>query len=84
MGLKRGPDGNRVTLSFIPLPYGENWKRMGEYVKQALSKVGIAITLETMDPAAWVQRVSNWDYHMTVNRLQQFGDPERRRGHERD
>ncbi|MBL8698037.1 MAG: ABC transporter substrate-binding protein [Alphaproteobacteria bacterium] len=75
MGLKRGADGTRVTLSLIPLPYGEAWKRMGEYIKQALGRVGIAVTLETMDPAAWVQRVSNWDYQMTVNRLQQFGDP---------
>jgi peptide/nickel transport system substrate-binding protein len=75
MGLKRGADGNRVTLSLIPLPYGESWKRMGEYIKQALGRVGIAVNLETMDPAAWIQRVSNWDYQLTVNRLQQFGDP---------
>ncbi|MBM3522876.1 MAG: ABC transporter substrate-binding protein [Alphaproteobacteria bacterium] len=75
MGLRRGADGTRVTLSLIPLPYGEAWKRMGEYIKQALGRVGIAVNLEAMDPAAWVQRVSNWEYQMTVNRLQQFGDP---------
>jgi peptide/nickel transport system substrate-binding protein len=75
MGLKRGPDGMRVTLSFIPLPYGETWKRLGEYLKQTLSRVGIGVNLETMDPAAWIQRVSNWDYQLTTNRLQQFGDP---------
>jgi peptide/nickel transport system substrate-binding protein len=75
MGLKRGSDGMRVTLSFIPLPYGETWKRLGEYIKQALSRVGVGVNLETMDPAAWIQRVSNWDYQLTTNRLQQFGDP---------
>jgi peptide/nickel transport system substrate-binding protein len=75
MGLKRGADGTRVTLNFMPLPYGETWKRLGEYVKQALGRVGIAVNLETTDPAGWLQRVANWDYQMTSDRLQQFGDP---------
>jgi peptide/nickel transport system substrate-binding protein len=75
MGLKRGPDGTRVTLSFLPLPYGETWKRMGEYIKQALGRVGINVTLETTDPAGWLKRVANWDYQLAADRLQQFGDP---------
>jgi len=75
MGLKRGSDGMRVTLNFMPLPYGETWKRMGEYIKQALGRVGINVNLETTDPAGWLQRIANWEYQMTADRLQQFGDP---------
>jgi ABC-type transport system substrate-binding protein len=75
MGLKRGSDGMRVTLSFLPLPYGETWKRMGEYIKQALGRVGINVNLETTDPAGWLKRVANWDYQLAADRLQQFGDP---------
>lgn len=75
MGLRRGANGVRTTLSLIPLPYGETWRRLGEFLRQSLARVGIAINLESMDPASWIQRVSNWDYQLTVNRLQQFGDP---------
>lgn len=75
MGLKRGADGVRVTLSLIPPPISESWRRLAEYVKQALGRVGVNINLEPMDSAAWIQRVSNWDYQLTLNRTQQFGDP---------
>jgi peptide/nickel transport system substrate-binding protein len=75
MGLRRGANGMRVTLSLIPLPYGETWRRLGEYIRQALARVGIGITIETMDGATWIQRVSNWNYQLTINRTQQFGDP---------
>ncbi|MCW5729671.1 MAG: ABC transporter substrate-binding protein [Alphaproteobacteria bacterium] len=75
MGLKRGADGSRVTLSLIPPPINESWRRMAEYVKQSLQRVGVNVNLEPMDSAAWIQRVSNWDYQLTLNRTQQFGDP---------
>lgn len=75
MGLRRGANGVRTTISMIPLPYGETWRRLAEYTRQALERVGIAIRLETMDAATWVQRVSNWDYQLTFNRLQQGADP---------
>lgn len=75
MGLE--PDGNgvRATVKFLPMPYGETWTRLAEYIKQSLGKVGIKVVLESSDAAGWVQRVSNWDYEMTTNFLYQYGDP---------
>jgi len=75
MGLK--PDGNgvRTTVKFLPMPYGETWTRLAEYIKQSLGKVGIKVVLESSDVAGWVQRVSNWDYEMTTDFLYQYGDP---------
>ncbi len=75
MGLKPDADGTRVKLKLLQLPYGEVWTRTGEYVRQALSKVGIAVTLESTDVAGWSKRVADWDYEMTFNYLYQYGDP---------
>lgn len=75
MGLKPNDKGIRATVKFLPMPYGETWQRLGEYIKQALSKVGIAVVLESSDAAGWVKRVSNWDYEITTNFLYQYADP---------
>lgn len=75
MGLEPDADGVRATVRFLPMPYGETWTRLAEYIKQSLGKVGIEVVLESTDAAGWVQRVSNWDYEMTTNFLYQYGDP---------
>jgi peptide/nickel transport system substrate-binding protein len=70
-----GKKPGEVKLKLLQLPYGEVWTRTGEYVKQALSKVGIEVTLESADVAGWSKRVADWDYEMTFNYLYQYGDP---------
>jgi peptide/nickel transport system substrate-binding protein len=75
MGLKRGPDGVRVKLTLDALPYGDVYKRLAEYTKQALGRVGIDLTIRTADVAAWGDRVKNWDYEMTHQVLSQLGHP---------
>ncbi len=75
MGLE--PDGNgvRTELRLLPIPYGEAWDRLGEYVRQQLIEVGIQTDLEAADAGTWAERVANWDYDMTFNYLYQYGDP---------
>jgi len=75
MGLKPGADGVRATVKFLPLPYGEAWQRAGEYVKQALGKVGIKVILESTDAAGWGKRQANWDFEMTSDFVYQYADP---------
>ncbi len=75
MGLKPGANGVRATIKFLPLPYGETWQRLGEYVKQALGKVGVAVELESTDAAGWGKREANWDFDVTGNFLYQYADP---------
>jgi peptide/nickel transport system substrate-binding protein len=75
MGLKPGPDGVRATVKLLIMPYGETWVRLAEYVKQAMGKVGVTVVLENIDVAGWVQRVSNWDFELSMNFLYQYGDP---------
>ena len=75
MGLEPDGDGVRARISFTPMPYGETWSRLAEYVKQAWSRIGVEVTLDSTDVAGWVQKVSNWDYQTTNNFVYQYGDP---------
>jgi len=75
MGLKPGTNGVRATVKFLPLPYGETWQRLGEYIKQALGRVGVNVVLESTDAAGWGQREANWDFEMTADFVYQYADP---------
>ena len=75
MGLKPDSKGVRATVSMIPLPYGETPRRIAEYIKQNLSKVGIVMNLESTDVGGWVSRVGAWDFDMAGNGVFQYGDP---------
>lgn len=75
MGLKPNGDGVRAEITFTPMPYGETWSRLAEYIKQSWGKVGVNVTLKSTDVAGWVQKVSNWDYQTTTDFVYQYGDP---------
>jgi len=75
MGLESDADGMRAEIRLIPLPYGEHWTRFGEYLREALSKIGVRVRMENADAATWVQRYTNWDYGMTYTFFYQYADP---------
>jgi len=75
MGLEPNGDGVRASVKFLPLPYGETWHRLAEYVKQALGKIGVEVVLENTDAAGWGKREANWDFDITTNFLYQYADP---------
>lgn len=75
MGLKRGADGVRAHLRLLPMPYGETWTKLAEFVKQSLAKVGIDARIESTDAAGWGERVSNWDFDLAFNLVSQWADP---------
>jgi peptide/nickel transport system substrate-binding protein len=74
-GHPRKADGTRFTLKHIPLPYGEIWTRLSEYLRQAMRQIGITLELESTDAGSWARRVGNWEYETTINFVYQFGDP---------
>lgn len=45
----RGADGVRLTIDQLPLPYGEDYVRSAEFIRQALKRIGIQFTLRTFD-----------------------------------
>ncbi len=76
-GFKRGPDGERFTLNHDFLPYGDDYKRTGEYLKQALKRVGIEINIRAQDTAAFIKRVyADRDFDISSSYNGAFPDPQ--------
>ncbi|MDX1430961.1 MAG: ABC transporter substrate-binding protein [Gammaproteobacteria bacterium] len=75
-GYPRKSDGVRFTIDHDLTPYGEEWQRFGEYVKQRLDQLGIKVNLRYEDVATWLRRVyTDYDFQVTSNWLHGFADP---------
>ena len=75
-GYKRGPDGVRFKLPQNFLPYGEEWVRQAEYIKQELGKVGIQADIESLDLGGWLKKVfTDWTYQFTSDFHHNYVDP---------
>ena len=58
------------------LPYGQEWTRFGEYVQQALGKIGIKVTIRQEDVPRWLKRTyTDHDFDTTANYLYNLSDP---------
>lgn len=76
-GFKRGADGVRFTLNHDFLPYGDDYKRTGEYLKQALKRVGIEVNIRSQDTAAFIKRVyADRDFDISSSWNGAFPDPQ--------
>jgi peptide/nickel transport system substrate-binding protein len=56
-GFKKGANGVRFRISHDYMPFGEQFVRLAEYVRQALAKVGIEVEIRNQDYATFVKRV---------------------------
>ena len=75
-GFRRGAGGVRFELTQDYLPYGENWVRLAEYVKQALGKIGVRVTTRASDLPGWLKRVyTEWDFQLTSTFSNNYADP---------
>lgn len=75
MGLKPGPDGVRMQLRLLPLPYGETWQRLAEYTRESLGAVGIRTDIVATDVPGWFTRLSSGDFDLAYNFVYLLGDP---------
>jgi hypothetical protein len=76
-GLPRGPNGTRFAVTHDPVPYGDDFHRSGEYVKQSLKRVGIDVTLRTQDIAVFTKRVyGDRDFDISSSWTALFSDPQ--------
>jgi len=76
-GLKRGADGTRfaLTVDYIPGPSVQQ-KGVAEYLRPQLKKVGIEVQVRASpDFPTWAQRVSSWDFDMSMDVVFNWGDP---------
>lgn len=75
-GLKKGADGVRLRLNIDYLPYGDDYKRTAEYVKQALKRVGIEASVRTQDTPTYTKRVyGDRDFDINIVWYAGFADP---------
>ena len=69
-------DGSRAKLTLDVVPYGEDWRRMGEVIRQQLARVGIEIELRTGDNATFMRQVYNEnDYDLAMMWYLGMSDP---------
>jgi len=75
-GYKRGANGVRFKLSQNFLPYGEEWVRQGEFIKQEFRKIGIEVETQSLDMGGWLKRIyTDWNYDFTSNFTHNYPDP---------
>lgn len=71
---KGGAPRFRVTLDYNPI--SEDSKRLADYLRSALGKVGIDVTIRSQDLPAFVKRIyTERDYDFTVNGASNLFDP---------
>ena len=56
-GYPKKADGFRFKLDHDFIPFGDDYRRTGEFVRQALRAVGIDVSLRAQDLASWTKNV---------------------------
>ncbi|MBP0598922.1 ABC transporter substrate-binding protein [Herbaspirillum sp. LeCh32-8] len=75
-GLKRGADGTRLRINLDYLPYGDDFKRSGEFIRNSLKRVGIEVSVRAQDTPTFTKRVyGDRDFDLSVIWLAGFADP---------
>ncbi len=75
-GLKPGANGMRLALELDTVPGSSELKTMAEYLKPALAKVGIDVTLRAApDFPTWARRVATHQFELTMDSVWNWGDP---------
>ncbi|MEW6641945.1 MAG: ABC transporter substrate-binding protein [Pseudomonadota bacterium] len=75
-GLPRRDGGVRLRLVHDYVPSNESYRRGAEYIKQALGKVGVDISVRSQDFAAYTKRVyTDRDFDFTYNGMSNLFDP---------
>ncbi len=75
-GIVADADGMRASAVIDLIPYGEDWRRAGEYLKQALADIGVTLELRYEDVPTWLKRIyGDYDFELNVNYFYQLPDP---------
>ncbi|PKU25776.1 ABC transporter substrate-binding protein [Telmatospirillum siberiense] len=76
-GFKRGADGTRFAITHDYLPYGDDYRRTAEFIKQALHKIGVEVTIRSQDTAAFIKRIyGDRDFDLSLSWNSAFPDPQ--------
>ena len=75
-GLPRGADRLRFKMFFEASPTTEESRRLGDFVRAALARVGIAVEVRVTDVGSYIKRVyTDRDFDMTCTTFSNLFDP---------
>lgn len=76
-GLPKKADGTRFSLTIDYIPgTDEQQRNVAEFLRSQLKRAGIAVEVRAAsDFPTWAQRVSNYDFDMTMDAVYNWGDP---------
>ena len=75
-GYRKGADGNRFALKILPAPFFEQTRLTGDYLRQALRRIGIDAQIETNDAPGHIAKVyKDHAYDLAVAALVYRNDP---------
>ncbi len=75
-GFPRGKDGKRFAVTLDYNPFAPERLQLAYYIKQALAKVGVDVTIRTQDFPTFVKRVyTDRDFDFEINGLSNIVDP---------
>lgn len=76
-GYKKNADGIRFPLQIDYIPgYEEQQRNVAEFLRPQLKKIGIAVEVRAApDFPTWAQRISNYDFDMTMDSVFNWADP---------
>jgi peptide/nickel transport system substrate-binding protein len=75
-GYRKGADGNRFALKILPAPFFEQTRLTGDYLRQALRRIGIDAQIETNDTPGHIAKVyKDHQFDLAVAALVYRNDP---------
>ena len=76
-GLKKGAGGTRATFTIDYIPGDNDQQRnVAEYLRSAYKRIGVALDVRAApDFPTWAQRVSSFDFDLTMDNVYNWGDP---------
>jgi peptide/nickel transport system substrate-binding protein len=75
-GLPRNTDGVRFSVIVDPLPISDIPQRTAAYLRSALAKIGVSVTIRNQDLPSYLRRVySDHDFDIAVNGMSNLFDP---------
>ena len=76
-GYPKKPDGSRLSLTIDYIPGADERQRnIAEYLRSQLKRAGINLEVRAAaDFPTWAQRISTYDFDMTMDTVFNWGDP---------
>ena len=75
-GYQRKAGGNRFSVPLDFNPISGDGQRLADYIRTALARIGIAVTVRAQDPSAFIKRIyTDRDFAFTTNGASNLFDP---------